>query len=98
MDKQHYGWLFVIFLVSAFLSYEFAHNAVGAYQLFGAISFIVSAVAVNFSFWIKARWTWKVILASFLLFLVNFFTIENDIPGRMAKLFGALFDAALHFK
>ncbi|KPJ95004.1 MAG: hypothetical protein AMJ53_03830 [Gammaproteobacteria bacterium SG8_11] len=98
MVKPNLWLLLVIVLASVFLSYEFASNAVGYIQLISAIAFIIAAVGLNVSFIAKAKWAWIAVLLCFLLFIVNFFTIDNDITGKFVKFFGALFDAALHFK
>jgi hypothetical protein len=89
---------FLVFAVTVFLSYEFARNAEGIIQVSGAVLFIVSVVALNAGFWLKASWSWQVVLLSFVLFLVDFFLIDNNITHQLLRFFGGIFQAALHFK
>jgi membrane-bound ClpP family serine protease len=97
-DKQHHWWLLIIFVVTVYLSYEFVANATGVRQVSGAVLFILSAAALNVGFWIKANWTWQMVSVSFVLFLVDFFLIDNNITHQIMRFFSGVFDAALHFK
>ena len=98
VDNYHKWNVLAVFLISLYFCYEYVGNADGALQRMLAYFFLLVAVATNISFLIKANWAWKVVAVYFVLFFVNFFVIDHNIAARAGKIFGALFEAALHFK